>query len=129
MELFLNFAWAAMAIAIVCVWARLDGKDWGKRRMSAVAMVMLIVILFPVISVSDDLWSLQNPAETDSCQRRDHLGSCPLSIFTAGAALPQAAPTALTASFQLLVLPFTLPLRAVQNPALETVQNRPPPSA
>src|SRR5208337_1050121 len=101
----------------------------AETRLSFIALVMLIVVLFPVISVSDDLWSLQNLAETDTCQRRDHLASCPHSIFPAVAALPLTAPPELTASFQPFVLPFMLPLRAVQNPALESVQNRPPPSA
>jgi hypothetical protein len=129
MELFLNSAWAAMAIVTVCLWLRLDGRGQGERRVSLVALVMLIVILFPVISVSDDLWSLQNPAETDTCQRRDHLASCAHSMFAAGAALPLAAPTGLSADFQHLALPPMFPQPAVENPALEAIQNRPPPSA
>jgi hypothetical protein len=72
MELFLNSAWALLAVAIVYLWLRLGRRAVSERQMSFVALVMLIVILFPVISVSDDLWSIQNPAETDTCQRRDH---------------------------------------------------------
>jgi len=129
MELFLNFAWAAMAIVIVSYWLSLDGRDQGERRMSLVALVMLIVILFPVISVSDDLWSLQNPAETDTCQRRDHLASFPHSIFPAVAAPPQDQCAVRTAGFQRFASPIMLPKPAIDNPALEAVQNRPPPSA
>jgi hypothetical protein len=129
MELFLNSAWAVMSIVIVCLWLRLDGRTKGERRLPFVALVMLIVILFPVISVSDDLWSLQNPAETDTCQRRNHLDSSPHSIFPAIAALPELAPTELTFSSRWIAAPLSLPLTVVENPALDPIQNRPPPSA
>lgn len=129
MELFLNSAWAMMAIVIVSLWLRLEGRDQGERRMSAVALGMLIVILFPVISVSDDLWSLQNPAETDTYQRRDHLDSCPHSIFPVISALPETAPAALTLGFHGFVAPLNLSKLVVENPALAPIQNRPPPSA
>ena len=36
-----------------------------------VALLLLIVVLFPVISVTNDLMAAQNPAETDSVQRRN----------------------------------------------------------
>jgi uncharacterized membrane protein len=43
MELFLNSAWAVMSIVIVCLWLRLDGRTKAERRLSFVALVMLIV--------------------------------------------------------------------------------------
>ena len=129
MELFLNFVWAATAIVIVCYWLCLEGRDKAERRSSLVALAMLIAILFPVISVSDDLWSLHNPAETDTCQRRDHRAACPHSIFPVVAALPECVPAELTFSSRWIAAPLSLPLTTVENPALDPIQNRPPPSA
>jgi hypothetical protein len=129
MELFLNSAWAVMAMVIVILWLRLEGRAKAETRLSLIALVMLIVVLFPVISVSDDLWSLQNPAETDSYQRRDHLGSCPHSIFPVISAPPETAPAELPFGFHGFVAPISLTELAVENPALAPIQNRPPPSA
>jgi len=48
----------------------------------------LIVILFPVISVTDDLGAAQNPAELACCASRHHAALCTHSIFPADATLP-----------------------------------------
>jgi len=66
MELFLNFSWALLTIASVCLWMRMERRIGAERRLPLVALALLIVILFPVISVSDDLQVLQNPAESDT---------------------------------------------------------------
>jgi len=129
MELFLNSAWALLAVAIVYLWLRLGRRAVSERQMSFVAPVMLIVILFPVISVSDDLWSIQNPAETDTCQRRDHCAACPHSIFPVVAALPEAAVTGLRLGMLSLDAPRPAPVFAIRNPALHSIRNRPPPAA
>src|SRR5579863_4909205 len=71
MELILNLAWALAATLMVLLWLRC-GLHAGSRRLQAVSLVVLLLVLFPVISVSDDLVSLQNPAEVDCCARRDH---------------------------------------------------------
>ncbi|MGC1462900.1 MAG: hypothetical protein WA802_11910, partial [Terracidiphilus sp.] len=99
------------------------------RHMSFVALVMLIVVLFPVISVSDDLWSIQNPAETDTCQRRDHSAACPHASFPAVAALPEAAFLGLTFDVLSHDAPRQAQFFAIQSPALHSIQNRPPPAA
>jgi hypothetical protein len=129
MELFLNFTWMIVAIISGCLWLRLGRRAIADRRMSFVGLVMLIVILFPVISVSDDLWSIQNPAETDTCQRRDHLASSHHCLFPALTALPQPTFAELNFEFRHLDALFEIPSRAVDNPALFPIQNRPPPAA
>ena len=129
MELFLNSAWAVIAMVIVFLWLRLGRRAKVETHLSLVALVMLIVILFPAISVSDDLWSLHNPAETDTYQRRDHLGSCPHSIFPVISALPVTAAAELSFGFHGFVAPLSPAMVAVENPALAPIQNRPPPSA
>jgi hypothetical protein len=129
MEILLNLSWALLSALIVCLWMRLASRTGANRRMQFIALVMLIVILFPVISVSDDLWSAQNPAETDTCLRRDHLASSTHSIFPAMAALPEPAFAAPHFGFQRFTAPLSLRSLAVDNPALDGIQNRPPPAA
>jgi hypothetical protein len=129
MEFFLNSAWAMMAALVVCLWLRLESRGSGDRRLPFVALVMLIVILFPVISVSDDLWSIQNPAESDTCLRRGHLASSPHSIFPATAAPPQPTFAMLRSGYQRLSTPQDPDLPRLENPALVPIQNRPPPMA
>ncbi len=90
---------------------------------------MLFVILFPVISVSDDLWSIQNPAETDTYQRRDHLAACPHSVFPAVAALPQFAIAELTFGFQRSGALLRPPVLAVDYHIIDGIESRPPPSS
>ena len=40
------------------------------------ALAALLLILFPVISVTDDFWAVHNPAETDRGVCRDHSSAC-----------------------------------------------------
>ncbi len=129
MELFLNSAWVLMAIGIVCFWLRLRPPTHAHRRLQFIALVVLIAILFPVISVSDDLLSRHNPAETDTFQRRNHITSCPHFKFSPVAVFPEPANAEQIFGFQRLIAIIDLPMRATENPALGPIQNRPPPSA
>ena len=129
MEVLLNSVWALVAIAFVCLWIQLGRRRDADRHLSFIALVMLIVILFPVISVSDDLWSLQNPAETDTCQRRDHRVTCPHSIFPAIATCPEITGVELSFGSQHFGVSLYTPQYILENPAFGSIQNRPPPSA
>jgi hypothetical protein len=131
MEILLNLAWASVAITAVCIWKRTETRASKERRLPFIALVMLIVVLFPVISVSDDLWSIQNPAETDTLQRRDyqHLASCTSLI------LPNVA----TASEAFFAQPDPIRFHLAANLresflslaalAANEIANRPPPIA
>lgn len=129
MEIFLNLAWALLAAISVGMWAHVEHRTGAERRLPIIALVILIFILFPVISVSDDLWSMQSPAETDTCQRRDHSASCTHCLLPAMSALPEPFFVRANFGFQHLILPANLPLTAVLRPALHTIWNRPPPMA
>lgn len=74
MELALNSAWAILAILGLIACLRTNSAE-GRQSQSSrlVALAMIVLILFPVISVTDDIWAVRNPAEPDSCLRRDHL--------------------------------------------------------
>ncbi len=130
MELFLNFAWGLLAVVIVCLWLRLGRRTVGERHLSFVALIMLIVILFPVISVSDDLWAIQNPARRITRQRRDHRAASPHSTFPAVAALPETADTGMIFGIMRVGAPRQVAFFAIENPAFNSSsQNRPPPAA
>ena len=131
MEILLNFAWALLALTGIYLWARTEHREGTKWHLPFIALVMLIVMLFPVISVSDDLWAMQNPAETDSVSmhRRGHSGLSPHSIFPASDALVESCLIELNVGapqFASLAMPQ---VSASTDPALAGIQNRPPPAA
>ena len=131
MELSLNFIWALLAMAGVCLWMRLERRASDERCSPLIALALLIVILLPVISVSDDLQALQNPAESDTfqCQRKGCMASCPRVVHPAIAALPEPVFAEAGWSFPRYAALMNSPLRAVENPAFGVIQNRPPPTA
>ncbi|MGA2834004.1 MAG: hypothetical protein ABSE55_13120 [Terracidiphilus sp.] len=131
MELFLNSSWVLLAIASVCLWMRLERRAGDERRLRLIALALLLVILLPVISVSDDLQMLQYPAESDlfQCQRRDCLASSSHAVHPVMAALPEQAFAEMTWSFQRYATRLNYASRAIENPAFDAIQNRPPPAA
>ena len=54
MEIILNLAWIFLAAVIMWLWLRYAPCEGASRRTQVAALAMLIVILFPVISVTDD---------------------------------------------------------------------------
>jgi len=132
MELVLNFAWLLMCVALVALWRHLGHKKpvHGETScaMQLVALGVVLLILFPVISVSDDLLMAQSPAETVSCVHKScncghHHHPMPMQ-----AALPEHSKTQAAVEYTTLVLKSKLLDRSTQNPALRRVENRPPPS-
>jgi hypothetical protein len=128
MELILNFAWGLLAVMGICLWVRLDRRKGAERYVPIVALLMLIIILFPVISVSDDLWSIQNPAETDTVQRRDQFASSPHSILPVLAALCEPG-LEMSFGFGNWAPRASITLPAPSAPPSARIQNRPPPAA
>jgi hypothetical protein len=59
METFLNLVWLAVALAATVLWqfrwARSQRHSCYSRRMEMAAMVCFLALLFPVISLTDDL--------------------------------------------------------------------------
>ena len=129
MEIILNLAWVLLAAVIVRLCLLRAPSQGTSRRMQIAALAMLILLLFPVISVTDDLQSAQNIAESDTCLRRVQAAICPHSIFPAVAMLPPDDLAELSFGFLRLAAPFHLLGPTVQNPALAAIENRPPPTA
>ena len=129
MELILNLAWLVLAVLMFWLWMRPALPSSASQRTQVIALLMLIVILFPVISVTDDLWAAQNPAELDCCARRHHAVSSPHSIFPAAATLPLPVFAELSYGLLRSIAPGNRPAPLVVIPALASIQNRPPPVA
>jgi len=133
METFLNLAWVLLAALMFCLWPRFAPRIGPDRcvkdqRLQFVALALLLLILFPVISVTDDLQATQNPAETDSTARKDHIAASPHSIMPAVAALPLPVLAELFTGLPRFAAPGDLPTPAINHPALVPIQNRPPPA-
>jgi hypothetical protein len=129
MELFLNLAWAGLATLMFGLWLRFAPRTGAGRRTELVALAVLLLIFFPVISVTDDIQAFQNPAETDCCQRRDHACSVPHSVLPHGPAHIAPALAELPFGFLSSAAPGGLEAPIFDHPALAPIQNRPPPAA
>lgn len=128
MELILNLVWMVLVALMFWLWLRHAPREGESRKMQFVALAIVLLILLPVISVTDDLMAAQNPAETNSCQRRDHALSIARSThFHATAAIPPVL-AEISYSHQRYVLVNNSPFQRVINPALASIQNRPPPT-
>lgn len=129
MEIVLNLIWVLLAVVIVRLWMSQARQEGASAMTQLAALAILIAILFPVISVTDDLLTIQNPAELECCARRNHAASCPQTVFPVVAALvPPAFATPLF-GFLRFVPRSSSTDSSVNNPALVPIQNRPPPAA
>lgn len=70
METAFNFVWAILVAAGLVFWWRAESPEGRSKSAQLCALAMVALILFPVISVTDDFRAAQNPAEADSCLRR-----------------------------------------------------------
>jgi hypothetical protein len=130
MELTLNLGWLAVALWMAFAWLRVAPRAGRERRAQFVALAVVILILLPAISMTDDLIAAQNPAEVDCCSvRRDHDGTHAHPNLPAPAALPLMAMAGFTESFSQLRAPSEAAAPRVQAPSLGPIQNRPPPAA
>jgi hypothetical protein len=128
-ELFLNLAGALIALAMVCLWLCSTTGSGRERGIQVVALVLLILILFPTISMTDDLLAVQNPAETDVYVRLDHLHSSVHSFLPVAIAMVVEAVKEPPSGFLREAVPGTLPASLMNPPALAPIENRPPPVA
>jgi len=129
MELYLNIAGLLVAVAMIGLWFRYAPREGFDRRTQLVCLALLILILFPVISVTDDLMAAQNPAETDSSARRDHLASSARSDAPLAFGAPALPAVEQPSSALRLMAPRALHTPIFNSPALAPIENRPPPTA
>jgi hypothetical protein len=129
MELALNLEWIALAAAMCWLWARNARREGHGRWAQFISLTLVLVMMFVVITMYDDMAMAQNPAETRCFQREDDLGAhahAPFHPVVASLPAPAAEPHFTT--FRLTV-PGSLLVPTVKVPALSAIQNRPPPAA
>ena len=129
MELALNLVWTCLAVVLLLYWMSCDSQAGTSRQTQIVSLALLILILFPVISVTDDLMAVQNPAETESCQRRSQMCSDGCSTHSAVAVLALPAFVEPPPGSICIAMLSDLPVPLVAVPAVVSIQNRPPPAA
>lgn len=99
MELFLNLAWAVLSILLIGGWIWSIRKGHTEFRWTTlVALALLLVLLFPAISMTDDRTAMSTPVELEHMMRcsEAHHGQIVLSLFS------------LFAAFVLVILDMTL---------------------
>ena len=129
MELVLNLGWVVLATAMCWLWVRHARREGQGRSAQIVSLTLVLVIMFAVITMYDDMAMAQNPAETRSFQREDNLGAHEhAQLHPVVASTPTLAAELPYNTFRFTV-PGSLLLPAVRIPALSSIQNRPPPAA
>ena len=130
MEWFLNVAWALLAVYMIHQWMRLAPRNVAGRRTGLAGLAVLILILLPAISITDDLLAAQKPAVVVECWlRRDHKVISPHSLLPAIAAPPAQVFDWLSFGAWQAFTPGHSADPLVSSPALAPIQNRPPPTA
>jgi hypothetical protein len=129
MELALNLFWVLLTALMLFAWVRFAPCGGLNRRRQALALALLVLLLFPVISVTDDLQTSQNFAEADCCLKRHDAMASPHSLLPSFDALPSSAFTGICLRALGVASPAQLFVPPVQHLVLHPIQNRPPPSA
>ena len=129
MELTLNLEWLALATAMCWLWARHARREGPRRSAQFISLALVLVTMFAVITMYDDMAMAQNPAETRCFQREDDLGAhahAPLHPVVASAPTLAAEPPFNAFRF---AVPGSLLVPTLQVTVLSSIQNRPPPAA
>jgi hypothetical protein len=130
MEIVLNIAWALCSLGLIWFWTRNTESDSVPRRTQILALAMVVLLLLPVISLSDDLMAMQGPAESDSCLRRAlHSDNTHPAAASTSFALPEQLVTVLSLSgYSQEVLEEFSPASPVTS-LTRSLDSRPPPQA
>jgi hypothetical protein len=129
MELVLNLEWVAMATAMCMLWVRHARREGRGRSTQFISLTLVLVTMFTVITMYDDMAMAQNPAETRCFQREDDSGANAHAPFHP---VVPSTPT-LAAELPSNTLHFAVPggllVQTVKAPILPSIHNRPPPAA
>jgi hypothetical protein len=127
MELTLNLAWMALVTLMLWLWICRSPREDESRWTQFVALAVIVLILFPAISITDDLIAAQSLAENDSYQRKDHVCSNGLSTQRVVPGLFLPVVTLPYYSSSRVASPDHFPSFLAKSPAVASIQNRPPP--
>ncbi len=129
METVLNLEWVILAVVMCWLWMRYAPREGRGRSAQIVSLALVLVMMFVVIGLYDDMAMAQNPAEIRCFQREDDLGAhAHASIHPVVASTPTLAAELPFNTFRFAV-PGSLLVPTVKVPAVSSIQNRPPPAA
>jgi hypothetical protein len=128
MELILNLAWALLAAMMIAAWLRVGVHKGSSRSSQLVVLAVLVLILFPVISVSDDLQTAQSPAEADCCMRRDHIVAAAHSVLPVLASMLHPIAAIFMPGVSRVAAPGDLRGPVTDQTGRSAIENRPPPA-
>jgi hypothetical protein len=132
MEMTLNLAWVALAVWMFWAWVRYAPRDGAPNRVDwrvqLVALGLVILILLPAISMTDDLTAARNPAEVDTYIRRDHDWLHPHMLLPVAMVLAISLFAGLSLGTIELIARSAPPAVTICA-ALHPIENRPPPTA
>jgi len=129
MELALNLGWTALAIGMCWLWLHRAPREGRGRLAQFVSLGLVLIFMFVVITMYDDMAMAQNPAETRCIQREDDLGAHAHAQFHPVVASIPTLAAELDFSSVRHAVPGSLLVPTVKVPALFSIQNRPPPAA
>lgn len=82
MELLLNLVWLVTSVSLVAAWIWSIRKGYIEFEWATlIALILLIVILFPVISMTDDMVMMRAPAEVEHMMRRSEAPLAPVAML------------------------------------------------
>jgi hypothetical protein len=129
MELALNLDWTAMAIAMCWLRVRHAPHEGPGRRVQFIALALVLVTMFVVITIYDDIAMAQNPAETRCFQNDDRLGAHMHATLHPAVALAPTFTVEMPLNTVHFAGPGSLPVPTMRDPVLSSIQSRPPPAA
>ena len=130
MESVLNLGWVVLVTLMCWLWLRHPARCEGRGRLEKlVSLGLVLVMMFVVITMYDDMAMAQNPAETSCFAREDFSAGRAHAVLHPVANLPQLlfSEPSFVASY--LGVVGNPPAPALLSPALGSIQNRPPPAA
>jgi hypothetical protein len=135
-ELVFNLLWLTLSLGLVLFWTMIQHPSANETlrcstRMQIVALAMLIVILLPVVSLTDDLQTCTAPAEAEHLGRRVDMHINADTCLHA-ASIVAAAHLAVEQALRLQTLAYLRPAMATKAPSagyLRIAGSRPPPFA
>ena len=129
MELALNLGWLALATAMCWMWVYHARREGCRRWAQFISLSLVLVTMFVVITMYDDMAMARNPAETRCFQREDDSGAHAQATFHPVVASAPALAAQLSFNAFRFAVPGSLLVPTVEVPALSSIQNRPPPAA
>ena len=129
MELALNIEWMVLAIAMCLLWTRHARHEGQSRAVQFVSLGLVLVTMFVVITMYDDMATAQNPAEVRCFQREDDLGvHLHVPLHPVVASTPAVASVA-PFNAKYFAVPGSLLLPTANISVFSSIQNRPPPES